>query len=61
VDDRDNTVPGGAKESAGKVTGDSRLESETETRPSQSKIEEKLREVTDMIRGTARRAGRRRP
>jgi uncharacterized protein YjbJ (UPF0337 family) len=53
VDDRADRVAGKAKETTGRVTGDRRLESEGRTQHSKGKIEEKLREVTDTIRGAA--------
>jgi uncharacterized protein YjbJ (UPF0337 family) len=53
VDDRADRVAGKAKETTGRVTGDRRLESEGRTQRSKGKIKEKLREVTDTIRGAA--------
>ena len=53
MDDRADRVAGKTKETTGKVTGDRRLESEGKTQHSMGKIKEKLREVTDTIRGTA--------
>ncbi|MGH2787883.1 MAG: CsbD family protein [Actinomycetota bacterium] len=53
MDDRGDRVAGKAKEATGKVTGDQRLETEGKTQRSKGKIKEKLREVTDTVRGAA--------
>jgi uncharacterized protein YjbJ (UPF0337 family) len=51
MDDRGDRVAGKAKEAAGKVSGDQRLETEGKSQRSKGKIKEKLRAVTDTVRG----------